>query len=86
MFQTLGALTGLQVERAGAWRTIDDIDDFGISRVAYVKRTDHVGYTVPDIGMAALYHDLDAVRFTAEVGVCHEADVLRCYSLHCHPY
>jgi hypothetical protein len=70
-------VVGLKMKRARAGRTIDDVDHFGVFRVTHVERADHVRNPVTDIGISALHHDLDAVGPAAEVGVRHEADVLR---------
>ena len=75
-------LVGLQMERARAGRTGDEVPHLRIFWVAHVDRGDAVAEPVAHIGEAAMHHDLDAVAAPAHVRVADELDVARCDGVH----
>src|SRR5262245_42140949 len=65
----------LQVDGARAARAGDEIDDPGVPRVPHVEDGDAIAETVPDVGKAAMHHDLDAVATPPKVRMADELDV-----------
>jgi hypothetical protein len=65
---------GLQMMRARVRRAGDEIDRFGIFRIAHVDDRDAIGKAVADISKAPVDHDLHAVAAAALVAVAEEFD------------
>ena len=60
---------GLQMDRAGVGRAGHEGDGSRVLWIAHVDDGDAVRIAVPDIGIATMHHDLDAVAAPALVGV-----------------
>src|SRR5262249_40292540 len=75
-------VVGLQMKGARARRAGDEIEHLRARRVAHVHGRDAVAEAMPDIGVAAMHHDLDAVAAAAEVAMPDELDVAGCNGIH----
>src|SRR3972149_596321 len=72
----------LEVNGARVGRTGDEVDHLRVLRIAYVHDRDAIAEGVADIGIAAMYHDLDAVAAAGLVRMAHEPDVAGCDGIH----
>ena len=66
----------LQVQRPGVRRRGDVFHDLRVARVAHVDDGEALREDVPDIGVAAMHHDLHAVAAAALIAVADEAHVV----------
>jgi len=72
----------LQVQRAGAGRTGDEVDDLGVFGIAHVNGGDAIAKPMADIGVATMDHDLNAVTAAAHVAVADKLDIAGRNSVH----
>ncbi len=70
-------VVGLKVNVPGAGRRGQIGDRLRSARVAHVDHAEPLGEHVPDIGVAAMHHDLDAVGSPALVAPADQAQVVR---------
>ena len=67
---------GLQVDVPGAGRRRDMVDGSRAFGIAYIDHAEALREHVPDIGVATMHHDLDAVGPTALVAPADKAQVV----------
>ena len=75
-------VVSLQVKGARAGGTSDEIEHPRVCRIAHVQGGDAVAEPVPDIGVAAMHHDLHPVAAAAKVRMADELDVAGCSGIH----
>jgi len=68
---------GLQVDGPGSGRRGEISDRARVLRIAHVDHAQSLREHVPDIGVAAMHHDLDAVGPAALIASADEAHVAR---------
>ena len=69
-------LVRLQMQAPGVMRGGDVLHRFRVLRIAHVDHRKALREDVPDIGVAAMHHDLHAVRAAALVAIADQAHVL----------
>ena len=69
-------LVRLQMQAPGVMRGGDVLHRFRVLRIAHVDHRKALREDVPDIGIAAMHHDLHAVRAAALVAISDQAHVL----------
>src|SRR5213593_2649760 len=72
----------LKVNGARVGRASDEVDEFRVPRIAHVQDREAVAEGLADIGIAAMYDDLNTVAAARLVRMAHELDVAGCDGRH----